>query len=418
MLPPDSATLIPRVIRRNARRARELAARLDGLAETREEREACRALHAALGAIRGVERAEFYLAPETRAWLAAAEEALAMARPPEADLALFDRVAAGPHLRALLPEGKLDGRLRQRTMALGERLLRRAFRALPPVVSFLTPPGQRFGPFPLDASPDGEQSRRRGELHLRFPLPATLRVRPGASLELVDGGVRLRQPGRGAGWKPREVIEGTGIVLAGRVRATRRGLRPGPRLPGLARRLGEAMRLVREAWPAAADEVLVHTWEMVPLAERGTVSYSLPSRPGTSYINVVGKRVIDLADDLVHETAHHRLHSLEEITPLHRAGDDAVYYSPWRRSMRPLHGILHAAYTFSFRAELLERLLRRRPGRLPRAWMRREVERELAMLRRSLVDLEDARDRGLLTAAGAGLLRAMSRNLARLARLG
>ena len=68
-----------------------------------------------------------------------------------------------------------------------------------------------------------------------------------------------------------------------------------------------------------------------------------------------------------------------------------------------------AAYTFSFRAELLQRL-DGLPGRLPRAWMRREVEREEKQIRRSLVDLEDAAERGLLTAAGLELLKALSRS--------
>ena len=45
-----------------------------------------------------------------------------------------------------------------------------------------------------------------------------------------------------------------------------------------------------------------------------------------------------------------------------------------------------------------------------------QVEREIAMLGRAIVDLEDARDRGLLPAAGSDLVRALSGNLRRLAR--
>ena len=141
----------------------------------------------------------------------------------------------------------------------------------------------------------------------------------------------------------------------------------------------------------------------MPLDQKGVVSYSLPERPGTSYINVQGKRVVDLADDLLHETAHHRLHSLEEVAPLERKGADAHYYSPWRRQVRPLHGILHATYTFTFRAQLFQCLLAL-PGRLPRAWLRREIDRERDMLQQSLRCLRDAEDRRLLTAVGSRLL--------------
>ena len=412
MLPPGSTSLIPRVIAHSARCAREVALRLADFAQSREEREACRSLRATIRSLRGVERAEFYLAPETRGWLTATEEAMDLAQPSEEDLELFERVARGSYLAKLVPKGRIDAAFRRRTTSLGAQMVRRAFRTLPPVVAFLTPRVGRFGPFHLDASADAYEARREGEVHLRFPVPATLQVRRGARLELVDGGIRLRQVGRAARWMPRELIQGTGIVLTRRVISARRGMRPGSNVAGLSERLGEALNLVRGAWPEMHEEVLVHTWEVVPLVERGTVSYSLRSRPGSSYINVERTRRVDLADDLVHETAHHRLHSFEDLAPLHRGDEEAIYYSPWRRSMRPLGGILHAAYTFSFRAELFQRLLRA-PGRLPRAWMRREVDRELAMIRRSLVDLDDARDRGLLTRAGSDLVRALSRHVAR-----
>ena len=126
-----------------------------------------------------------------------------------------------------------------------------------------------------------------------------------------------------------------------------------------------------------------------------------------------GKRVVDLADDLLHETAHHRLHSLEELAPLKRKGADAHYYSPWRRQVRPLHGILHATYTFTFRAQLFQCLLAL-PGRLPRAWLRREIQRERDMLQQSLRCLRDAQERRLLTAAGSRLLSELAYQIRRL----
>ena len=416
MLPPQSADLLRRVVSRNARRIRDVSIRLPDFAASRQDREACRALIATLSSLRGPDRTRFHLAPQTRAWLSAAEEAMALARPLEEEMELFERVAQGAHLAVLLPAGRLDAGFRRRTMVLGAKLLEEAFRRLPPVLAFLTPTQSRFGPFAVELSADGEAARRQGEVHLWFPAPGTLRLRPGARLELADGGIRILQPvGRSAEWEARQTIPGTDIVLGCQVVSTRKGLRTASGKDGLRELLAEAMELIRRSWKAGHREVLTHTLEVIPLSEKGTVSYSLPTRPGTSYINVDGKRAVDLADDLLHETAHHRLHSFEQLGPLHRANDEAVYYSPWRRSMRPLQGILHAAYTFTWRAELFQRMLELR-GRLPKAWMRRETRREIDMLRRSVVDLEDARERKLLTAAGGELVGAIARHVARFSR--
>ena len=318
MLPPQTRALIPRLNLRTARRARLAVARLDKIAGVGAPRAALLALRSALGSARGPDRAAFLSSPELRQWVHQAEEAIAFVAARGSDRALFERIATGPDLPHLLPRGRLDRAFRGRLRRLGRARLERLLRRLPPIVAGLTAPGERFGPFLLDLAPDGEEARARGEIHLRFPVPASLRCRPGARIELVTGGIRIVQRGSGARWAPRVTLAGSDIVLARRVRWTRRGLRPGPAIPGLADRLEEALRLVREGWPEAHREILAHTREIVPLLEPGVVSYSLPERPGTSYINVQGKTLLELADDLLHETAHHRLHSLEEGTPLHR----------------------------------------------------------------------------------------------------
>ena len=40
----------------------------------------------------------------------------------------------------------------------------------------------------------------------------------------------------------------------------------------------------------------------------------------------------------------------------HGDHNQQIFYSPWRRSLRPLRGILHAAFTFTMGAMLFERL--------------------------------------------------------------
>jgi hypothetical protein len=228
----------------------------------------------------------------------------------------------------------------------------------------------------------------------------------------------------------RDTIPGTPILLGNIV--DRRPRSPVVRrgAGGLGRRLARALRIVQIAWPQGHRAILARTWMVVPIREEGTVSYSLPSRPGVSYINDSGKPPLDLADDLLHETAHHRLHDLQEIVDLLRPGaateEAQAFDSPWRGSKRPLHGLLHGTYTFLFRAELLQRVHRlalSRPKLLApylqrrnAAWIRRELRREISMLSAALRDLERAARDGLLTPAGERLVRSIRLEHARLRR--
>ena len=371
-----------------------------------------RALEETLATVRGPRRAGLLSSPEMRAWLSAAEEAAALADPAADDSELFDAIAGGPYLARVLPGGRLDRGFRGRTARLARVLRARVFARLPPVLAFLTPAGSRFGPFSPDLAADGEEARLHGELRFWFPIRATLRLRSGASIELEDGGVRVIQRGGAPRLRPLEIVDGcgrSGIALARRAISTRRGLTAGAEVRGLRPLLGRALRLLRASWEEGFHEVLAHTRLIVPLSERGTVSFSLPDRPGVSFINVRGKSILDLADDLLHETAHHRLHGLEELQPLVVDDGEPRYHSPWRGSLRPLHGILHAAYTFTYRAHLLGRALRlAHAGRIPdlpdRSWIARELAFERGALRHSVGDLEDAGRRGLLTRAGSRLL--------------
>ena len=376
------------------------------------EREALRALAATRRYLAGAHRALFLFGPDLRAWLDACEEALFLSHPPASDRALLDRLARSSWLGEVMPEGRMDRTTRRRARALGQRLQRHALRRLPLLLAFNAPPGTSFGPFPLRADPDGEEGRAAGEIHMPFPVPLTLTIEGPARLAL-DSGVPVPMGGAPR-WSVRPLIAGDTLVLARRAVATRKGLRPGARVAGLERRLKNALDLVRRAWPEAADEILLHTCVVIPLSEPGTVSYSLPSRPRVSYINVDGKSLVDLADDLLHETAHHRLHALEELGPLVKDDGEPRYVSAWRGTLRPLRGILHGAYTFTWRAELFARLLAL-DERLPRAWIARQLRLEIEALARTLQDLAGARRLGLFTPQGIAICRAIERRVEELA---
>ena len=98
--------------------------------------------------------------------------------------------------------------------------------------------------------------------------------------------------------------------------------------------------------------------------------------------------------------------------------EEPRFWSPWRGALRPARSLYHACYTFAFRTELFERIVRvaRESGgrvgplRVSASLARRldsEAKKETHLVRRSLRDLARAEKMGLLTASGRRLLRRM-----------
>ncbi|MBM4122677.1 MAG: hypothetical protein FJ249_08805 [Nitrospira sp.] len=127
--------------------------------------------------------------------------------------------------------------------------------------------------------------------------------------------------------------------------------------PTLVARFQRALGVIKQAWPEGAEMVALLTSRVVPLKARGVVSFSYRNRPGLSFINTFERDEFDLIDDLIHENSHHHLNLLLRKYDMKRGDrNQEVFYSPWRRSLRPLHGILHATFTFTMGAILFERL--------------------------------------------------------------
>jgi hypothetical protein len=286
-------------------------------------------------------------------------------------------------------------------------------------------------PHPFDGAPPVVDAfLRNRRLILRAPghRPMTIPA-AGSALRHPEGRGTRTGFMDGLPWElvRRRRIPGTRILLAPSLLSGARRLKVNGEICGLGERLARALRVVQLCWPEGHREILLRTCMVVPVREKGLVSYSLASRPGISFINVFGKSILELADDLLHETAHHRLHDIEELAPLLRRGPDTeevqAFASPWRGTRRPLHGLLHGTYTFLFRAELFARILslsRRRPrllgtvgGRQKQMWIRAELRREIEHLRGALRDLGGASRSGLLTAEGRSMLRAVRAGYAR-----
>ncbi|THJ21452.1 MAG: hypothetical protein CAF45_011505 [Nitrospira sp. CG24E] len=122
-------------------------------------------------------------------------------------------------------------------------------------------------------------------------------------------------------------------------------------------RIGRTWTIIREVWPEGQEILALLTARIIPLKAKGVVSFSYRHRPGLSFINCFDRDDLDLIDDLIHENSHHHLNLLLRKQILfHGDRNQQIFYSPWRRSLRPLRGILHAAFTFTVGAMLFERL--------------------------------------------------------------
>lgn len=188
-------------------------------------------------------------------------------------------------------------------------------------------------------------------------------------------------------------------------------------------RISRAWRTIQAAWPEGQEVLALLTSRIVPLKAKGVVSFSYRHRPGLSFINCFDRDNLDLIDDLIHENSHHHLNLLlRKYVMYHGDHNQQIFYSPWRRSLRPLRGILHATFTFTMGAMLFERLsswASRRGGsvRWKEAGLtRRDLQRarfrcleELESVRYSLQDLHYADHHlGWLTGSGRHLMAQLS----------
>ncbi|MDQ6733697.1 MAG: HEXXH motif-containing putative peptide modification protein [Nitrospirota bacterium] len=191
----------------------------------------------------------------------------------------------------------------------------------------------------------------------------------------------------------------------------------------LASRFERAVDVIRSAWPEGAHNLAMLTTRVVPLKARGVVSFSYRHRPGLSFINCFDRGQFDLIDDLIHENSHHQLNLfLRKATLIQGDRNEEIFYSPWRRSLRPLRGILHATFTFTMGAILFERLSSN-AARLAQRLSKEELLRararcleEIASVQYSFKDLDWAAKQRWLTAAGVSVVDELKREIKQVAK--
>ncbi|MCK6595906.1 MAG: HEXXH motif-containing putative peptide modification protein [Bacteriovoracaceae bacterium] len=120
--------------------------------------------------------------------------------------------------------------------------------------------------------------------------------------------------------------------------------------------INKALDRIKKYAPHLFTTFKSFTHTIVPVNEEGIVSYSMQSLPGYSSINLFNRDQIDLMDDLLHENGHHYLNTYLNFQELINEDDDKIYYSPWRKALRPVRGIYHATFTFYWALELFVNL--------------------------------------------------------------
>lgn len=303
---------------------------------------------------------------------------------------------------------------------------------------------------PWDLGPDFEQAGRAGSISVGIegamlqssqPRRLTRRSRQEVMLRVSARDLLVKTDGKIL----RETASGDPIEDRWRYQAEqwiRPGLTLGPTLVygkdrtplrvdptpiGIGSRIRAALHVIEEAWPQGAELLSLLTSRIIPLKAKGVVSFSYRHRPGLSFINTFDRTPLDLIDDLIHENSHHHLNLLlRKYRFLNGEHTEEIFYSPWRRSLRPIRGILHATFTFTMGAMLFERLSSYQ-ARGPRSEVRGQTGlaltteqilrarfrclEEVASVRYSLRDLAYARQLGWLTAAGWKLVTALKREI-------
>ncbi len=348
-----------------------------------------------------------------RCFVSAVEEALSLVETSRGGSLsrLVDLVADAGVLADLAPEGSIPTRFRRGVGAYADARLGRLAEEAPLLAFPWLAPASRPRQTRVSFAPDADLGRPANELEMpaaavRFERKdaATLVLRRADAFPVVTTG------------------PSTGAVL--RTKGSR--VEVGTRDPRFDTRVARALELLDLVWPDAAEEVRALAWRVVPVTDRAIVSYSSLRRPGILYVHVRSAPLLRLAEDLLHETVHVRVHTIETLRPLvvprGPDGEEPRDWSPWRLEWRPVRGLLHGACTFTAGAEYFERALRAvderslsvSPAR--RLWLARRLLEECASVTIALRSLRRAAREGVLTPAGREVVEAVGKRRAALGR--
>jgi hypothetical protein len=124
--------------------------------------------------------------------------------------------------------------------------------------------------------------------------------------------------------------------------------------------LAEALALIEEHLPELFAEIALYIQLFVPTGHHPETHRSASYREliGAIYLSLHPAR-ITLAEAIVHEFSHNKLHALFELDPVLENTSAKAHRSPLRADLRPLRGVLLAVHAYLPVALLHERLLER-----------------------------------------------------------
>lgn len=169
-------------------------------------------------------------------------------------------------------------------------------------------------------------------------------------------------------------------------------------------------------WPEGFNLYKLLTDKVHIIQSNGLVSYSHFHEQGISYINFIDRDILESVDDLIHENSHHHLNLiLKKYKLIKKDIKEDIFYSPWRKSLRPLYAILHATFTFSYGALLFYHIAKSEnwvyielsENHRQRAYFR--FIEETFSVAYSLYDLQAACNKGHFTAKGESLIKSLAR---------
>lgn len=186
-----------------------------------------------------------------------------------------------------------------------------------------------------------------------------------------------------------------------------------------------ALKVIKKHSPSSWDRFIAFTETIVPIKQPELVSYSHQDLPGYSMINLYHRDFVDLMDDLLHENGHHHLNYYLNLGKLIDEPVDNIYYSPWRRTLRPLRGVYHAYFTFFWAFKLFADLSKSKElDSIFYLFSASEKEKiywraveEFHMLNFTFQELKWARKNGLIHQTGWKLIEEQQKELAKFKRL-
>jgi HEXXH motif-containing protein len=121
--------------------------------------------------------------------------------------------------------------------------------------------------------------------------------------------------------------------------------------------LAPALAVVEEALPDLRAEIDLYIRQIVPVGHHPETHRSASYREAVGSIYMtLHPGVMTLAEALIHEHSHNKLHALFEVDPVIENTHDKSFRSPLRQDLRPLRGVLLAVHAFLPVARMYERL--------------------------------------------------------------